>query len=202
MKIDFWFDPICPWCWLTSRWLLNEVAPERDLEINWRTISLKFKNNPDESSPFFEPVGHTLGLLRVFTTIKQELGNEAGQNFYTEAGMAIHNNDNKQVTAEELLTAADIDQKFAASYNDETLDAVIQADMDQGLALVGEDVGTPIIGFETASGPKAIFGPVISSVPENLEDSLKLWDSIITIASMDNFWELKRTRTEQPNFNF
>jgi len=202
MNIDFWFDPACPWCWLTSRWLNDRVAPERGLEINWRPISLLFKNKMDDSNPFFEKATVTHGFLRVFLAIKEELGNEVASSFYTEAGTAIHNNGNTTVTATELLEAAGIDTKYNAAFYDEKYDAHILSEMDAGLDLVGDDVGTPIIAFDSPSGEKGIFGPVISKIPDDTEESLELWDAIIKISSMDHFWELKRTRTQEPDFNY
>ena len=199
MNIDFWIDPLCPWCWITSRWLRNEVAPERNLQINWRSISLNMKNNPSEDNQFYESSNHTKRLLRVFEAIKSSQPEKADE-FYTQAGSLIHNGGNPLASAAQILEAAKIDAEFAKSYDDDSLDQVVRAEMDEGLKLVGQDVGTPIIAFDSANGRKAIFGPVLSRVP-NKEDSLEVWDSIVKISSMDHFWELKRTRTEGPNFD-
>lgn len=199
MKIDFWIDPICPWCWLTSRWLVRDVLQNRDVEVNWRPISLMFKNNPSEDSEYYGPVKMSLGLLRIMTTLENQADVDK---FYTAAGELIHNNHRgADVTAEEILTNAGLDVSLAEHANDESLDATIRSEMDAGLALVGQDVGTPIIGFEHNGKQIGIFGPVISKVPPQ-EESLEMWDAMVSISKMESFWELKRTRTEDPNFDY
>ncbi len=200
MRIDYWFDPICPWCWVTSRWLSEEVAIQRGLEINWRPISLLFKNKMEADHPYFEPASKTRDLLRVFLAVKDELGNEVAGGFYTAAGTMIHVEGRTDVTATGILERAGLDTKFAEAAGDETLDEVIKTEMADGIALVGEDVGTPIISYETPSGNRqGFFGPVISKKPRG-EEALALWDAVTTLSSFDAFWELKRTRTVQPEF--
>jgi hypothetical protein len=199
MRVDFWFDPSCPWCWMTSRWLVNEVGPARGLEIEWHPISLFLKNNPEPGSVYYEPTKHSLKLLRVFLSVKAAEGNEVGGRFYTEAGTQIHNNGVADSTAKSLLRGAGLPLDFAKSYDDEALDEAIQKEMAQGLALVGEDVGTPIIAIDTKAGHKGIFGPVISKVPHG-QSAIQLWDHVVALTELDGFWELKRSRTEDPDF--
>lgn len=165
-------------------------------------ISLLFKNDPPEDSEYFAPVNHTHKLLRVFESVKAESGNDAGFDFYWEAGRNIHHDGNWETSAETILENAGLDPKHAAAFDDESFDAGIREKMNEGLALVGNDVGTPIIAFPdpNAEGAKVgIFGPVISRAPTG-EEGLALWDAMVTMSTMDGFWELKRTRTVGPDF--
>lgn len=191
---------------MTARWAVDEVQPHRDLNITWQPISLLFKNNPPEDSDYHAPVLFTHKLLRVFESVKAAEGMDAAFRLYWEYGAVLHH-DRESGTAdmdavmsggaEPFLEAAGLDLSHAAAFEDESWDAVIREKMDEGLALVGNDVGTPIIAFDSPSGRKGIFGPVISRMPE---DPLTLWDAMTTMATMDGFWELKRTRTEGPQF--
>jgi hypothetical protein len=158
------------------------------------------KNNPSEDSPFFARVNHTHGLLRVMESVRSAEGDEPIGNLYTTFGENIHHQRNAFVTAEELLTASGLDLRHASAYADESWDATIRAQMDEGLALTGNDVGTPIMGFRNDTGKTVgFFGPVISR-RLSLDDGLKLWDGLQLMAGIDSFWELKRTRTEDPDF--
>ena len=184
---------------MTARWVVEVVQPERDINITWQPISLLFKNDPPEDSEYFAPVSHTHRLLRVFESVKAEGGNDDAFKFYWESGRNIHHDENWEVEAATILENAGLDPKHAAAYDDESFDAIIREKMDAGLELVGDDVGTPIIAFDTPEGKVGIFGPVISRAPQG-EEGLALWDSMVTMATMDGFWELKRTRTESPDF--
>lgn len=199
MNIKVWIDPICPWCWMTARWLTEVVQPQRDLTITWHPISLLLKNQPPEDASFYDNVVHTHKLLRVFAAIEAGEGNEAAFRFYQRAGEHIHHGDDRFVTAETVLAEAELDSSYAAAFNDESWDEVIRARMDEGLALVGNDVGTPIIGFEHDDGDVGVFGPVISRLVEG-EEGLAVWDAVTTLAHTEGFWELKRTRTVEPDF--
>lgn len=189
---------------MTARWVVDVVQPERDLNITWQPISLLFKNKPPEDSDYFAPVEHTHKLLRVFESVKAAEGMDAAFQFYWECGRVIHHDSVRPVTepalsAAALLESAGLDTSHAAAFDDESFDAVIREKMDEGLALVGDDVGTPIIAFPSPKGKVGIFGPVISRAPQG-EEGLALWDAMVTMSTMDGFWELKRTRTEGPNF--
>jgi len=189
---------------VTARWVVDVVQPERDLNITWQPISLLFKNEPPEDSDYFPPSEHTHKLLRVFESVKAADGMDAAFQFYWECGRNIHHDGIQDITdpavsAEQLLANVGLDAAHAAAFDDESWDAVIREKMDEGLALVGEDVGTPIIAFPSDSGKIGIFGPVISRAPQG-EEGLELWDAMVTMATMDDFWELKRTRTKGPDF--
>ncbi|MCP3938475.1 MAG: disulfide bond formation protein DsbA [Actinomycetia bacterium] len=184
---------------MTARWVVDEVAPERELEINWKSISLYFKNEIDDTD---SPVYKTHQLLRVFEAIKAAEGNEAAQAFYWECGRQIHHDGRRDdLTTEDLLEAAGLDVAYASAMDDAaTWDPVIEDAMNEGLALAGDDIGTPIITFDNSLGERVgYFGPVITRVPDT-QSSLDLWDGLIMISTVPGFWELKRTRTERPDF--
>jgi 2-hydroxychromene-2-carboxylate isomerase len=199
MQLDFWIDPICPWCWVTSRWV-NDIAPHRDVEVTWRPISLLLKNQPSPDSPWYEASVYTHNLLRVFEAVRAAEGDAPLGHLYTTYGEYIHHQQDRTKTAAELLAAAGLDTTYAAAFDDPSWDATIQAAMDEGLALTGNDVGTPLLAFVDDRGKKVgFFGPVISRrLP--LEQGLRLWDGVTAAATVDGFWELKRTRTEGPDF--
>ena len=201
MQVRFWLDPICPRCWLTSRWILD-VAPHRDLDITWMPISLFVKNNLAEQpdSPFYEGAKHTHGLLRVLESLRAAEGNGPLEAYYTAAGEYIHHQRDSSVSAATVLAEAGLPAAHAAAYDDPSWDAAIATSMDEGLGLTGTDVGTPIIAFPNANGDTtAFFGPVISRrLP--LAQALDLWDGMMLMGRVDSFWELKRTRTENPDF--
>ena len=184
---------------MTARWVVDAVAPERDLEIVWQPISLLFKNEPAEDSEYYAPVRITHNLLRVMESVRVAEGDDAVFRYYWEAAARIHNDGQRDLTAAEILESVGLDQSYASAYDDESWDEVIRERMDEGLALVGTDVGTPIIAWDAPGGRTGIFGPVITRVPEG-EEALALWDAMVTMTSIDGFWELKRTRTESPDF--
>ena len=187
---------------MTARWVVDEVQAQRDLEITWQPISLLFKNEPPEDSPYYAASAFTHNLLRVMESVRAAESDGAIQELYWEFGRRIHHDGNRDFTAAEALEAVGLDIAHAAAFDDESFDAEIRSRMDAGLALVGNDVGTPIIGFdapEMEGGKAGIFGPVITRVPST-ERSLEVWDAMATLSITPGFWELKRTRTERPEF--
>lgn len=195
-NIDFWFDPVCPFCWITSRWI-NRISPERDLHVTWRPISLLFKNELARDDPFFVKARRTTDLLRVVEAVAAAGHGAAVGRLYTEFGRHIHNRGEFDFDVADSLRSAGLDPAFAVAEGDETWDAHIRSSMAEGLALTGNDVGTPLIAFDTAAGRVGFFGPVITELPD-LETSLTLWDGIVKMAAVPGFFELKRTRTVAP----
>ncbi len=184
---------------MTARWVVS-IAEERNLKINWKSISLLVKNEPTEDSPFFEPVTRTHGLLRVMESVRAAEGDEAIGALYFEYGARIHHDQALDFDPADALAAVGLDTSHAAAFEDASFDTAIQASMDDGLGLTGTDVGTPIIATTNSDGKRvAYFGPVITRVPEG-EKALKLWDALDAMMDIDGFWELKRTRTEGPEF--
>jgi hypothetical protein len=199
MNLDFWIDPGCPWCWLTSRWVV-EVAPHRDVHVRWRSISLFMKNNPAPESAYYIGAIHTHGLLRVIESVRAAEGDEPIGRLYEAMGEQMHHEGARFVPAAKFLADVGLDLSHAEAFDDPAWDPVIRASMDEGLGLAGDNVGTPLLGFDSDTGQRVgWFGPVISRRLV-LPDALKLWDGLMTMAGIDAMWELKRTRNEAPNF--
>ena len=197
--VEFWVDPVCPWCWVTARWVVDEVAPRRDLNVSWQPISLLFKNDPDPGSDRYNAVYRGHQALRIMEAIRIAHGDEKVFEWYWQCGTRIHHDADREFTFADALASIGLDASLAEAADDSAWDSEISRRMDAGLALVGNDVGTPIIGLSGEDGTKrAIFGPVITRVPD-AERSLALWDAMVVLATTDGFWELKRTRTERPD---
>ncbi|HZT64783.1 MAG TPA: DsbA family protein [Acidimicrobiales bacterium] len=203
VDVDFFFDPICPWAWITSRWV-EEVASQRALEVDWRFIALRFVNEERyaQMAPRYAE-SHQLGLrlLRVAAGAKTEGGAEAAGRVYTAVGGAIHVEGRRDdlsdpAALEKLLEASGLPASLAKAADDESLDATIRSDTDEALARTGKDVGTPIITFTPPDGP-SFFGPVISRIPRG-EEAVGLWDSVERLARFPGFFELKRSVRERP----
>ena len=150
-EIQYWFDPICPWCWVTARWVVDEVRPHRDIHVTWQPISLFFKNNPDPSSDYYGPSRFTHGLLRVVEAVRDALGDEPIERLYWEYGRRIHHDQDRNFDPADALEAVGLDRSFAAAADDEAWDTPIRTKMDVGLELAGNDIGTPIISLATAA---------------------------------------------------
>lgn len=194
MDVTFWFDPACPFCWLTSRWI-ESIAPERDLTIDWQPISLLVKNDTQPDSPFYERTRRTRDLLRVVESLRAAGAADRIGPLYTELGRKIHQEGTYDFSVADLLTQVGADPAHAAALDDVGFDVAIKAAMDEGLALAGDDVGTPLIAFTNHAGRRvAFFGPVINAWPSH-EDALALWDGMIALGRVEQFFELKRTRT-------
>ena len=197
MHVQFWFDPACPFCWLTSRWLVR-VAAHREVTIEWLPISLLEKNGTREGEPFFSELKASHGMLRVVEALRAAGHADLVGRLYTELGRALHV-DEVAVDMRHILEGLGLDPRFAAAAVDERHDAGIVAAMEDGLALVGDAVGTPIIAVERpdGTGRVGLFGPVITALPD-IDASLRLWDGFIAMVETDGFYELKRTRAEAP----
>lgn len=196
MRVEFWFDPVCPFCWATSRWL-HRVRPQRDLEIEWRSISLLFKNEMEEGHPFFEKAGRTRDLLRVVEAVRAGGRADRIGHLYTEFGRHIHHRGELDFDVAEVLERVGLDRSFASALTEPSWDDAIRSEMADGLGLTGPDVGTPLIAVDTAHGRRGLFGPVITEVPDD-DDAVVLWDGFLALASTRGFYELKRTRTSAP----
>ncbi len=213
--VRFYFDPVCPFCWLTSTWL-RMVQAERDLTVDWRFISLRLINADVDYDAHFPPeyeAGHTAGLrlLRVAARARHEHGAAALDPLQAAFGARIFDTppptdvvdeeDHRERRGtrefvEPLLAEAGLPTELADALDDESWDAEIRADGEEALALTGEDVGTPIIHFEPPDGV-AFFGPVISRLPEP-EQAGELWDHVIGLSRFPGFAELKRSLRERP----
>ncbi len=201
MQVSFYIDPICPWCWITSRWMAD-VAKDRDLDVIFKSFSLAIKNNflhSDSDSPYAEPSRATHRILRVMEAVRKEYSNEMVSNLYTQVGYKIHHEGEK--TFEWLsfvLDSLKIDTALLEAQDDESYDEIIKASMEEAFEVCGTDIGTPILRIESEDGPRGFFGPVISELPGHSE-GLALWDGISAMISFPNFFELKRTRNVEPD---
>jgi 2-hydroxychromene-2-carboxylate isomerase len=190
--VDFYFDPGCPFTWVTSRWLI-EAAEQRDLTIKAHPFSLRIKHGASDN-PYARVTLASLKALRVFVAIDKELGNEKAFDFYGERGYRNFpldlQSDGPDLT--EVLQAAGIDTKFAAFADDESLDKDINESMAIATQLAGEGVGSPILAI--AGEDRGFFGPVLNDVPPG-EKSGELWDHVSGLLHMTEFHEIKRDRT-------
>jgi len=209
--LHFYFDPVCPFAWMTSKWV-RIVAAQRDYTVDWRFISLRILNaDVDYATQFPEHYedGHTAGLrlLRVCARARHEHGREAVGPLYAALGTRLFDTrrDVDPLSASEqgsrgmlepLLREAGLPTALADALDDATFDEVIRAETEDALALTGRDVGTPILHFQPPSGT-AFFGPVISRLPSP-DDAGRLWDHVIGLASFPGFAEIKRSLRERP----
>ena len=186
---------------MTARWVVDEVAPHRDLNVVWQPISLMFKNDVRPDDEHYPAVYKTHQMLRVMEAVRAELGDDAVQRWYLLAGATVHH-DRERDTADfaGMLDPLGFDRQLAEAADDEAWDVEIRKRMDIGLELAGDDIGTPIIAMDNSEGERqGYFGPVITRVPPG-DLSLKLWDALRAMMDVPGFWELKRTRTEDPEF--
>ena len=186
---------------MTARWVVDVVSPERDLSITWQPISLLEKNQPEPDSDYYAASYQTHRYLRVMESVRAAEGDDAIFPLYWEYGRRIHHDKDRTFAAADALSAVGLDTSHAAAFDDETWDAEIKKRMNVGLELAGTDIGTPIIALDDDNGDRvALFGPVITRVPPTKEQGLRLWDGFVACATVPGFWELKRTRTESPEF--
>ncbi|MBW8484179.1 mycothiol-dependent nitroreductase Rv2466c family protein [Actinomadura parmotrematis] len=197
-RVDFWFDPLCPWAWITSRWI-HEVNDQRPIDVHWHVMSLAVLNeDKDIPDAYREMLTKAWGPVRVCIAAEQKYGPEVLGRLYTELGTRRHHD--KAELDKDLfraaLTAAGLDPELAEAADSTDYDEALRASHKDGIDRVGEEVGTPVIEVEGS----AFFGPVITPVPRG-DQALKLFDGVVAAASVDGFFELKRTRTRDPIFD-
>jgi len=195
---DFWFDPLCPFAWITSRWML-EVEQVRDVRVRWRVMSLYFLNKDrDLSEDYQTRIARGLPIGRVLIATEQQVGPEALGRLYTAFGERIHHE--KQEPGRELveaaLAAAELPADLVDAMDDPSYDDALRASHQEAMDRVGDDVGTPTIAFNDSS----FFGPVLSKIPRG-EDAGRIWDGTIALAAFPYFFEIKRTRVGELDFS-
>jgi protein-disulfide isomerase-like protein with CxxC motif len=198
-RVDFWFDPICPWAWITSRWIL-EVEKVRPVQVVWHVMSLAVLNEGKQDMPeqYLEAMKAAWGPVRVVIAAQQAYGPEVLGRLYTALGTRIHNEKapRERATIEAALADAGLPADLAGAMDSTEYDEAVRASHADGIDRVGYDVGTPVISVHGTS----VFGPVMSPIPRG-EAAAKLWDGVLLIAGTDGFFELKRSRTRDPIFD-
>ena len=195
---DFWFDPLCPFAWITSRWIL-EVEQVRDIKVQWHVMSLSYLNQdkdiPDDYRRMLEP---GWGPVRVCMAAEHKHGREVLLPLYTAMGRRIHQDgaplDREMIAA--ALAEAGLEPDLADAMDDSTYDDAVARSHHEGMDQVGDDVGTPTIAIEGS----AFFGPVLGKIPRGEEAGL-LWDGCVAVAKVPYFFELKRSRSGELDFS-
>jgi 2-hydroxychromene-2-carboxylate isomerase len=198
MKVDFWFDPICPWAWITSRWLI-EVMPMRALDVQWHVMSLAVLNEGRDhlADDYKKRLQAAWGPVRVVIAARQRFGEDVVLPLYTALGnqFHLHKAEIGRATIEAALQQVNLPTDLADAMTSSDYDDELRASHKDGIERVGMEVGTPIISVEGSS----FFGPVITPMPRG-EAAAKLWDGVLLVAGTDGFFELKRTRDRRPEF--
>jgi protein-disulfide isomerase-like protein with CxxC motif len=194
--VDFWFDPLCPWAWISSRWLLDVVSV-RPVAARFHVMSLAVLNEDDEIPPEYAAMmAAAWGPVRVLIAAEREHGNEVLGPLYTAMGHRMHleGRGNAPEIVAEALAEVGLPADLAAAATSSENDQALRVSHAAGMSLVGSDVGTPIIAFDG----HAIFGPIVSPAPKGEAAGL-LWDGVKAVVSMPGFFELKRTREGVPD---
>jgi protein-disulfide isomerase-like protein with CxxC motif len=201
---DMWFDPACPWAWLTSRWLL-EVERVRPVDIRFHVMSLSVLNEGRDNLPerYREGLKQNWGAVRVAVAAEQKYGNDVLRPLYTALGTRIHigQEEKGQALYEAALADAGLPVELAGAAESTQYDEALRRSHDEGMAPVGLDVGTPVIHVPGADGNLiAFFGPVVTPAPKG-EAAGRLWDGTLLVAGTPGFYEIKRTRDARPEFD-
>jgi 2-hydroxychromene-2-carboxylate isomerase len=200
--VDFWFDPLCPWAWITSRWML-EVEQVRDVHVVWHVMSLAILNagRAGLSDEYKARLALAKGPARLCIAAEETKGREILGPLYTALGTRIHlahrglaDGEGERIVAEALAELA-LPASLAEAATSDEFDAALEASHRTGMDPVGQDVGTPVIHYNGT----AIFGPVVTPAPKG-EAAGRLWDGVVLCTATDGFFELKRTRDRRPSF--
>jgi hypothetical protein len=196
--VDFWFDPICPWAWIASRWIL-EVEKVRPVTPHWHVMSLSVLNSDkDVSEQYKQLLATGWGPVRICIAAEQQYGPEVLGKLYTAFGTKFHHEKapRERATYEAALKEAGLPVSLADAAESTEYDEALKASHSGGMDRVGYEVGTPVISVKGTS----VFGPVVSPIPRG-EAAARLWDGVLAIAETDGFFELKRSRTRDPIFD-
>lgn len=196
---DFWFDPSCPFAWITSRWIL-EAERVRDVSVTWHVMSLGYLNRDltDDTEAHRAFLERSWGPVRVCIAAEQKYGSDVLLPLYNALGTRIHE-EGRRVDRElvsEAVAQAGLDEALVDAMDDTSLDDAVAASHLEGMDKVGTDVGTPTISF----GGSAFFGPVLTRIPRG-EEAGRLWDGCVAVAGVPCFSELKRARCGEPDFS-
>lgn len=198
-SVEMWFDPSCPWAWMTSRWLL-QVQQVRDIEVTWSVMSLWVLNEGREgiSPEYAAMMQRARGPVRVVVAAARDHGPDVVLPLYTALGHRIHveGRDDVDRIVREALAEVGLPADLARHADSDEVDALVRSGHARAIDLVGDDVGTPVIAVEGV----AFFGPVVSPAPRG-EAAGRLWDGCVLVAGTPGFFELKRSRTVDPIFD-
>ena len=198
-SVDFWLDPLCPWSWLTAEWL-REVQAQTGLEVRWGVMSLAVLNEgteiPEEWRPFLEG---SWAAVRALESARQAGGNDGFVAFLDAVGRRYHGEGRRDLDAiiPEAMSEAGLPESLAEAAWTPDLDEDVRLAHKQAMSLGGPDVGSPILAFEGPEGTVGFYGPIISRVPRG-EDAVRLFDATEALVTTPGFFELKRTRDEEP----
>ena len=197
--VDFWLDPLCPWAWITSRWML-EVEKVRPVRVRWHVMSLGVlnENKEDLSDQYKELMKKAFGPVRVCIAAEQKFGPDVLLPLYTALGTRFHHEkaERDRATIEAALADAGLPAELADAADSTEYDEALRASHADGMDRVGYEVGTPVISVDGVS----FFGPVVSPIPRG-DAAARLWDGVLLVAKTDGFFELKRSRTRDPIFD-
>ena len=200
--VQFWFDPVCPWAWITSRWIL-EVQKVRPVRPDWRIMSLAYLNltqheGKELSEDYLERMGRAWGPIRVCAAAAQHSGPDILGPLYTAIGTKFHVEGRREdpTVLPEALAEVGLPASLASAAQSDEFDGEIKRSHHEAFDDVGTDVGTPVIRIRG----RAIFGPVITPAPKG-EAAGRLWDGLVLVTEADGFFELKRTRDRKPSFD-
>ena len=197
-QADFWFDPLCPFAWITSRWI-DEVEAVRDIKTVWHVMSLAVLNEGRDLEPAYrEAMEKAWGPVRVIIAAQEQHGDHVVKPLYDAMGTLIHQGGEKDfgVVISKALAECGLLAGLADVATTDAFDTQLRASHEEGISLVGQDVGTPVVAFNGT----AFFGPVLTRIPRG-EQAGQLWDATVTLASYPHFFEIKRSRSERPEFD-
>ena len=197
-KADFWFDPLCPFAWITSRWI-GEVEEVRGIKTEWHVMSLSVLNEGRDLDPKYrEAMDKAWGPVRVIIAAQEQHGDHVVKPLYDAMGSQIHDGGQQDfsIVISKALAEVGLPAELAAVADSDEYDQQLRASHEKGISLVGQDVGTPVVAFNGT----AFFGPVLTRIPRG-EEAGKIWDAAVTLAAYPHFFEIKRSRTESPAFD-
>jgi len=202
VKVSLWIDVRCPWTWMAAQWLVEDVAPHRDIDIAWEPMSLYLRKDPPESSPNYEKLWFTHRLLRVIQALKSAESEQAAGKAYFAFATLVWQGRDWDFAPADVLAAIGLEPSYATAFDEPSWDAAIQNSMSRAYAMIGDEAGnTPVLGITKSTGePTAMYGPVLLHRPAP-EGSLPLWDACVEMVTNPAFLELNSSQPDLPQFD-